>query len=142
MKISNSFEKTTNPGIKQLYRFYDAEGGAIADLVTCFDEEISVGNDYVFYHPFAETEFFEMKKERYVRIEPLLNHVMKDGKRLGGKPCLKTLQERGIRSLDTIHKTYLRQINPHIYKVSLSEKLKALKIEILVSHRRKAAKIT
>ena len=141
MKVSNSFEKTTNPGIKQLYRFYDAEGGAIADLVACFDEDISVGNDYIFYHPFAETEFFEMKKERYVRIEPLLNHVVKNGKRIGEKPCLKTLQARAIRSLDTIHKTYLRQINPHIYKVSLSEKLKALKINILVSHRKKAAKI-
>lgn len=142
MKISNSFEKTTNPGIKQLYRFYDAEGGAIADLVTCYDEEISEGKDYIFYHPFAETEFFQMKKERYVKIEPLLRHVVRNGRRIGKKPDLKALQERGIRSLETIHKTYLRQINPHIYKVSLSEKLKALKVEILVSHRRKAAKIT
>lgn len=142
MKVSNSFEKTTDPGIKQVYRFYDSEGGALADLVTCFDEEIALGKDYIFYHPFAETDFFEMKKERYARIEPLLNKVVEGGKRIGDKPCLKTLQARAMKSLATFHKSYLRQINPHIYKVSLSEKLKAMKIDILVTHRKKAAKIT
>ena len=141
MKVSNSFEKTTDPGIKQLYRFYDSEGGAIADLVTCAEEEISVGKDYIFYHPFAETDFFEMEKDRYARIEPLLKLVVEHGARVGEKPCLRLLQAKAAKSLATFHKSYLRQINPHIYKVSLSEKLKALKIDILVTHRKKAAKI-
>jgi nicotinate phosphoribosyltransferase len=39
--------------------------------------------------------------------------------------------------LNTFHKSYLRQINPHIYKVSLSSKLKKLKMELLAAQRKK-----
>lgn len=138
MKISNSFEKTTNPGIKQVYRFYDAEGGAIADLVTLHHEQIVTGKKYTFYHPFAEADFFEMQSDRYSRCEPLLKTIMQEGRRVTEKPSLQQIQAYAQKSLETFHKSYLRQINPHIYKVSLSSKLKKLKMDLLVAQRRKA----
>lgn len=137
MKISNSFEKTTNPGIKQVYRFYDAEGSALADLVTLHHEQIAAGKKYTFYHPFAEADFFEMASERYTRCEPLLKTIMQEGRRVGEKPSLQEIQAYAQRSIETFHKSYLRQINPHIYKVSLSSKLKKLKMELLIAQRRK-----
>ncbi|ADY13621.1 nicotinate phosphoribosyltransferase [Sphaerochaeta globosa] len=137
MKISNSFEKTTNPGIKQVYRFYDAEGGAIADLVTLHHEQIVPGKKYTFYHPFAEADFFEMLSERYSRCEPLLEIRMHQGKRVGEKPTVQAIQAYAQKNLGTFHKSFLRQINPHIYKVSLSSKLKKLKMDLLVAQRRK-----
>jgi len=137
MKISNSFEKTTNPGIKQVYRFYDAEGGALADLVTLDNEQITAGRKYTFYHPFAEADFFEMQSDKYARCEPLLKMVMQEGRRLVEKPSLQQIQAYAQKSLETFHKSYLRQINPHIYKVSLSSKLKKLKMDLLVAQRRK-----
>ncbi len=138
MKISNSFEKTTNPGIKQIYRFYDGDGGAIADLITLNQEPIKAGSKYTFYHPFAEADFFDMQSDRYTRCEPLLSLQMKKGERVGTKPSLKEIQAFAQESLSQFHKSYLRQINPHIYKVSLSAKLKKLKMDLLVAQRKKS----
>ncbi|MGE4454149.1 MAG: nicotinate phosphoribosyltransferase [Sphaerochaeta sp.] len=137
MKISNSFEKTTNPGIKQVYRFSDNEAGSLADLITLEKEKINLGKKYTFYHPFAEADFFEMECTRYTGIQKLINKQMEGGKRIGSKPSLQDIQGYVQRELNTFHKSYLRQINPHIYKVSLSAKLKKLKMELLVAQRRK-----
>jgi nicotinate phosphoribosyltransferase len=138
MKISNSFEKTTNPGIKQVYRFFDGDGGALADLITLDSEQIVSGKKYTFYHPFAEADFFEMQSDRYHRCEPLLSQKMANGKRIGDKPSVQEIQDLARKNLALFHTSYLRQINPHIYKVSLSAKLKKLKMDLLVAQRRKA----
>ncbi len=137
MKISNSFEKTTNPGIKQVYRFSDNDVGSLADLVSLDNEEITTGKKYTFYHPFAEADFFEMHSDKYTSIEPLIKKQMENGKRITVKPSVQEIQAYAQKSLDTFHKSYLRQINPHVYKVSLSAKLKKLKMDLLVAQRRK-----
>ena len=64
LKVSNSYEKTTNPGIKQVYRFFDKEGNALADLIALADETIEKGRNITFYHPFSTADFFVMKKDR------------------------------------------------------------------------------
>ncbi len=139
MKISNSFEKTTNPpGVKQVYRFSDDDAGSIADLITLEKEKITLGRKYVFYHPFAEADFFEMQSGRYTHLKPLINKKMEGGRRIGGeKPSLQEIQKYVHKELGTFHKSYLRQINPHIYKVSLSSKLKKLKMDLLVAQRKR-----
>ena len=40
MKITDVPEKSTNPGIKQLYRFHDEQGAPLADLIAFDNEEI------------------------------------------------------------------------------------------------------
>lgn len=135
MKISNSFGKTTNPGVKQVWRFYDEELGAIADLITLDDEKVVMGKDYTFYHPFSETDFFRLRKDKYTSIKPLLTKKMENGSRLEGMKTLQELQKIGIENLEKFHKSYKRQINPHIYKVSLSSKLKNLKTDIIKEER-------
>lgn len=138
MKISNSFEKTTNPGIKQIWRFFDKDGGALSDLITLDSESVTPGKNYTFYHPFAEADFFEMKKDTYATCTALLTKKMENGKRIGEKPTLQAIQKYSFACIESFHKSYLRQINPHIYKVSLSSKLKKLKMELLVKQRRKS----
>lgn len=137
MKISNSFEKATNPGVKQVYRFYDSEGGALADLITLDSEDIQIKRKFTFYHPFSEADFFEMQSDSYARCEPLIKLQVKKGKRVKPSPSLQQLQNYAHESIKTFHKSYLRQINPHIYKVSLSSKLKKLKRDLLVAQRKK-----
>ncbi|MGI6432278.1 MAG: nicotinate phosphoribosyltransferase [Sphaerochaetaceae bacterium] len=137
MKISNSLEKATNPGRKQLWRFYDDEGQALADLVTLEDEEISVERDFVFYHPSFETDFFTLKKGRYAKAVPLLSAVMLQGKRLHTPLQLTEIQQFAQSSLATLHGTYKRIINPHIYKVSLSKELKNLKTQLVIEGRKR-----
>jgi nicotinate phosphoribosyltransferase len=134
MKISNSFGKTTNPGVKQVYRFYD-EGGALADLITLSDEIITLGNDYTFYHPFSDSDYFKLKGSKYRSCTPLLTMKMDKGIRCETPKTLTEIQTFAKSNLNTLHKSYKRQINPHIYKVSLSEKLINLK-KALVSKER------
>jgi nicotinate phosphoribosyltransferase len=78
-----------------------------------------------------------MHKENYVTCVPLLSKRMEEGKRIGKKPPLAEIKKNAERGLDSFHKSYLRQINPHIYKVSLSSRLKKLKMDLLVAQRRK-----
>ncbi len=137
MKISNTYEKTTNPGIKQVWRFYDHEGGALADLIALEKEHITAGKAYTFFHPFSEVDFFEMAPERYAKCVPLLTKKVAEGKRIGEKPKVQEIQAFSIENIREFHKTYLRLINPHIYKVSLSSKLKKMKMDLLVQQRRK-----
>lgn len=137
MKISNTFEKATNPGKKQLWRFFDEEGQALADLIALDHESIDTRADIVFYHPFSEVDFFTMRKDRYVKAVPLLKSVMEGGKRLQERQDLTKIQNYALSSLETIHRTHKRMINPHIYKVSLSEELKKLKTQLVIEGRHK-----
>ena len=132
IKISNSYAKTTNPGIKQIYRFYGKDGIALGDLITLDDEEVKEGKDYVFYHPFTDGDIFVLKSGQYARIEKLLINVMKDGKICVPTRTLKDIQDFAKESQSHLHRSHKRLINPHIYKVSLSKKLKTLKHDLIL----------
>ncbi len=140
LKVSNSYEKTTNPGIKQVYRFFDKTGGPLADLITLSSEEIESGKNITFFHPFT-SDFFVMKKDRYSAFRPLLTKKMENGKRITREPSLPEIQKSSADQLAAFDKSYKRIINPHIYKVSLSENLKNLKTELLVKTRTKESEI-
>ena len=132
IKVSNSYAKTTNPGIKQVYRFYGQDGIAIADLITLDDETIRNGEDLILYHPFTDGDLFLLKGKQYAKVEKLLNCVMKDGKICVPMRDLKEIQEYAKESQSHIHRSHKRLINPHIYKVSLSKKLKELKHDLIL----------
>ena len=132
MKISNSYAKTTNPGIKQVYRFYDADGLAIADLIALDDEDIEAGQDIMFYHPFSDSDFFLLKADKYVSCEKLLVKVMDNGNLVFPKRPLKEIQDFAKANFAMFHRSYKRFMNPHIYKVSLSQNLKSLKHDLIL----------
>ena len=135
LKVSNSFEKTTNPGIKQVYRFYDENDNALADLITLDDEEVRDDVNHTFFHPFSMGDFFVMRKGSYKYSRPLLSQKMKGGRRISEKRELHEIQAYAASSLEHLHKSYKRQINPHIYKVSLSRRLRDLKMDLILKVR-------
>lgn len=132
LKISSSYEKTTNPGIKNVYRFFDKNGQALADLIALEDEEIKMGSNHTFYHPFSTGDMFIMRKNSYCEIRPLLIKMMENGKRIKASPSLKEIQNKVKKELSHFDTSYKRQINPHIYKVSLTRKLKDLKHSLVL----------
>lgn len=140
MKISNSYEKTTNPGRKQVYRFFDKSGNALADLITLDEENIEMGKSYTFYHPFSTQDLFHMKASQYAAIKLLLEKKMENGKKLASSPALPEIQKRASDLISHFDKSYKRQINPHIYKVSLSEKLRGLKTDMIIETRKQEGK--
>ncbi len=138
LKISNSAGKTTNPGVKNIYRFFDSNDEAIADYI-CLESEKCPKNseEYVFYHPFIDEDYFIMHKNKAVKIEPLLIKTMEKGKRIYKEKTLDEIKEYSKTQLNRFHKSYKRQIYPHVYKVSHSKELKELKRNLIIEYKNK-----
>lgn len=129
LKVSNNNEKTTNPGAKQVYRFYDDDNSAIADLITLTEENFDHTRPHSFYHPMYPNTHFTLN--RYKTAKPLLHKKMTDGRICVDSPKLADIRAYALQEMDSFDPTYKRIINPHIYKVSLSTALKNLKYRMI-----------
>ncbi len=128
MKVSDTPEKSSNPGVKQVYRFYDNGDEPLADIICLEDDPPNPGEAIEFFHPTNDAQHFTM--QNYGRFEPLLRRVMKNGTICTQLPSLPEIREHAVAELRQLDTTYKRIINPHIYKVSLSSSLKQLKSEM------------
>lgn len=128
MKLSNNPEKTTTPGIKQVYRFYDDEGAPIADLLASVEEAPPTAPPIRFYHPMIESASFTVAE--FGRVEPLLTLKLRDGVRVSPPEALAGIRRRTLAGLERLDESYKRLLNPHIFKVSLSQTLGELKFSL------------
>ena len=131
MKFSDNPEKSTNPGVKQLWRLLDEEGHALADFMTLDGEEPEPGKDIQLHHPSAD---WRQLRLRPAESRPLLGKVMEGGKVLPGLPSLSEIRS-GLRGrFEGFDTSYLRLLNPHVYKVSISSALRDLKLRFIGSY--------
>ncbi len=132
MKFSDNPAKTTNPGIKNVYRLYDENGMAAADILALEDEALEAGKEYRFYHPMVDYRQFSYKA---AKVEPLLKLRLKNGERTSPRipeaEQLRLARENMQKQLASLDSSYKRILNPHIYKVSITEELKDLKMDFI-----------
>ncbi len=132
MKFSDNPAKNTNPGIKNVYRLYDENGMAKADILALTTQSIEPGKEYRYHHPMVDYRQFTFKA---ASVKEMLKLRLKNGKRteerLDDKTQLEKSRETLRAQLETLDASYKRIINPHIYKVSLTEELKDLKVEFI-----------
>jgi nicotinate phosphoribosyltransferase len=57
--------------------------------------------------------------------------VFAEGKRQDGDPDLETLRKRRRADLDRLDPGVRRLVNPHIYHVSLTKRMKDLQLELI-----------
>ena len=129
IKLSSNPEKSTNPGFKQVYRFYDRQESPLSDLMTFFADEVTAGKAYRFNHPMFRYKSF--KTSEYASVKPLLKKRLEKGKICCDLPPLEEIRSNVISDVKKLDRTYKRLINPHIYKVSLSNSLAELKFRML-----------
>jgi nicotinate phosphoribosyltransferase len=98
MKLSTG--KMTLPGRKQVYRFRDADGCYVKDVVALADEEIAG--------------------------DPLLVKVMEQGKLCYSLPALKTIRDAAAVNLSKLPQKYKELTNDAAYPVELSQALSQL----------------
>jgi nicotinate phosphoribosyltransferase len=134
MKFSDNPEKSTEPGRKTLYRLYNESDNARVDLITLDDEVLEAGKEVVAHHPSGDYRKLSIVPSR---VEPLLSTVMEAGRRVGPQPSLKDSQTYFAAKIGSFDSTYLRQLNPHVYKVSISEKLRDLKLGLIRKYLKK-----
>jgi len=133
IKISENPVKVTNPGVKQLYRFYDRKTGkALADMIALEDEDYSSGEPIEIFDP--ENTWKRMTLCEY-DLRKLLVPVFENGELVYELPSLSDIAAYAHKELESFWEEYRRLTRPHRYKVDLSQKLYDLKHSLLAKRR-------
>lgn len=131
IKISETPSKVTNPGSKRVWRIYDRRQKAVADVVGLEDEDPTQGERLVLRHPSDHTKFRTLNRRDIAHIEPLHVDILRQGKLVYETPSLEELRARRQRDVEALDPGIRRLVNPHIYHVSLTQKLWDLKQELI-----------
>jgi nicotinate phosphoribosyltransferase len=123
IKISESADKTPNPGHKNVWRIYDKRGKATADLLSAEHEDPHSMEKIILRHPSDHTRSRTLIKSEISEIEPLLVEVLREGKLVYDLPTIEQMRQRRIEDVDRLDPGVKRLLNPHIYHVSLTDQL-------------------
>ncbi|MDR2608084.1 MAG: nicotinate phosphoribosyltransferase [Treponema sp.] len=136
MKFSDNPEKTTTPGIKQVWRIKDSAGMAVTDVMSIDNgdnsDTIEIGKKYSFWHPQADYRHFRHVVEGSAEV--LLKKRIEEGKPCGAEPDLAEIRLHAAADLECFDQSYKRFLNPHVYKVSVTENLRAMKLQLLENY--------
>lgn len=138
IKLSEDIIKISNPGFKEVYRIYDKNGLAYADLITLKSGDSDKNS-------VLENKSFELRDEKYefkkVQLRggdyswrKLTKTFIKDGVITEEYNLLKDVKksrERYIKELEKVAYERRRLDNPHKYKVDLSSDLIKLKYKLI-----------
>ena len=130
IKLSDTPAKVLNPGDKKVWRLYDERGKATADLVGLSDETPGDEKELLLHHPSERGTYRTLQQNAISEVEALLEPAFTEGKRVASPP-LETLRKRCEQDLSRLDAGVKRLLNPHIYHVSLTEKLWDLKQELV-----------
>lgn len=128
IKVSNDTIKTTTPGYKKVYRFYDKETGfALGDVIALYDEIINL-DEYTLIHP---VENWKTTTLTNYTVKELQVPIYEDGKLVYEVPTVHEAKEYCQKEFETLYPEVTRLSNPHEYYVDLSLKLLNLKKELI-----------
>jgi nicotinate phosphoribosyltransferase len=129
LKVSDDPEKTTNPGVKKVIRFFDEKNFMRGDVLF-FEDEVLPGDQPIrAFHPML-AHVHKTYPPRYKR-EEILVPIFQGGKRVYSLPPLADIQARTLQNLHYLRPEHKRLQNPHIYHVSLGENLFQQKQELI-----------
>lgn len=133
IKISNTLSKIANPGVKQVWRISDDRGTATADVVALDDETLSE-RPLVLHHANRADVSRTLATEQISSMEPLLQPA---DAMAGASPAelLEAARRWRASDLDRLDPGVRRLVNPHLYHVSLSDRLHRLKQELIHRYR-------
>lgn len=136
LKMSDTPAKITNPGFKKIVRLYDKNTDkAIADLICLMDENFDNLEEIEIFHP-----DFSWKRKTVTNFyaKNLVVQIIKQGQLVYDFPTVKEIAAYHKTSYGEFWNEYKRMLNPHIYKVDLSQKLYDLKQKLLKENKPKA----
>lgn len=133
LKISESPDKTPNPGHKHVWRIYDRRSKATADLLSLDGESLQDKPTFMLRHPSEPTKYRVVSRDNIAKIEPLLVDVLAQGRLVYDLPTLEAMRDQRTADVERLDAGVRRLVNPHIYHVSLTERLWELKQELIHS---------
>lgn len=129
IKVSESVTKITNPGLKNVYRVYSAEGKAIAELLTLPGEKPSTDSPYCYIDPEKPWKELYFENCTFKNMQEL---VIKDGKQIVKSPTLKEIRAYVQDQLaHEIWEEEQRFENPHSHYLDMSLDYYHMKMDLL-----------
>lgn len=129
IKVSESVTKITNPGLKNVYRVYSAEGKAIAELLTLPGEKPSTDSPYCYIDPEKPWKELYFENCTFKNMQEL---VIKDGKQIVKSPTLKEIRAYVENQLaHEIWEEEQRFENPHSHYLDMSPDYYHMKMDLL-----------
>ena len=128
IKLSDTLEKITLPGKQEIWRLYGPEGMAVADLIALEGEDIDFTAPLTIFDP--QETWKKMTLEHY-SVKKLLQPLFIEGRAQPIPADVKEISAYRASQEKTIWDEYLRPVNPHRYKVDLSDKLWNLRRELM-----------
>ena len=129
IKISDTVEKTTNPGLKDIYRIYDPDGHAVADLITIAGEEVDLSKPYRFVDPVRPWKVYHFEGFRAKKLQQL---VICGGKRVYETEPIAEIADRVRTQLkNEVWQEEQRFENPHVHFVDMSPAYYEMKMDLL-----------
>ncbi|MGL5001073.1 MAG: nicotinate phosphoribosyltransferase [Cetobacterium sp.] len=138
IKLSEDVIKISNPGFKEVYRIYDEEGFAYADLITLVENDIDKQKLLNVENIIIRDEKYEFKSSLLVTgkysYRKITNEFVKNGViKLEALKLedVKASRQYYLDSLAKVSDERKRLENPHHYKVDLSKDLIELKYDLI-----------
>lgn len=129
IKVSESVTKITNPGLKNVYRVYSAEGKAIAELLTLPGEKPSTDSPYCYIDPEKPWKELYFENCTFKNMQEL---VIKNGKQIVKSPTLKEIRAYVQDQLThEIWEEEQRFENPHSHYLDMSPDYYHMKMDLL-----------
>jgi len=133
IKISESPSKTPNPGHKMVWRIYDRRGYATADLLSLEDEVPEKMEKITLRHPTDHSKMRHLEQWEISKVEPLLVQILDQGNMVYELPSIEQIRELRVADVDRLDIGVRRIMYPHIYHVSLTQRLWDLKQKFIKS---------
>ncbi len=129
IKLSENVTKITTPDFKEIWRFYDkTTGKAIADLITCYGEEVDDTKPYTIFDP---EHPYKKKTVTDFTAKKLLVQIFDKGECVYESPSATEIRDFCHEQIGTLWSEVTRFENPHEYYVDLSKKLWDKKNDLL-----------
>ncbi|HJV35961.1 nicotinate phosphoribosyltransferase [Geomonas sp.] len=127
LKITSDLSKATLPDRKRVLRVVAPNGVFIQDVITLEGEEIAPGS--MVYDPANPLQRVRIPADaRFLEVRSL---VMENGVRCAPSPPLASAADLCADQLRRLPEGCQRLVNPHIYKVSISPQLNALRLKMV-----------
>lgn len=127
IKISDMPEKISLPHIKNITRFYN-KNRFLFDVIHIEGEKIDMKENI--YNPDFHYIVRKPNKKEYKK-KLLLKPIVINGNLVYKFPSIEEIRIKTQNNLNMLPPEYKRLINPHIYLVGISEKLKQLKEKLI-----------
>ncbi len=131
IKISETPEKIPQPGNKQVWRLYNNNNRTTADLIALSEEDINSANVLSLHHPTDPGKHRSLPQNQISKAEPMLIDILNEGKVIYNFPSLDEIRQTRLNDLELLDPGVKRLINPHVYHVSLTNKLWELKQKLI-----------